>query len=348
MKKLIISVLVLLSIYNYSIEKGKNIPVVVMFSEIENSAIEYNEKDLEEIVFDEVADFYKSTSKEKINLYNPFTNGLKKVNISEEYNYDNRKSFGLKTITQGDKTIDFSQFDANNNNIIDRDELIILHILETKDTYEKPIASTIKTEEFFVEDIKIERFIQLGLKEIFSNRESLLTPSTIAHEIGHHFGLPDLYDTDYSSKGLGPMSLMSEIHSDQPINFDPWSKIYLGIEKPLVIDKVGTHLIKKENIYLVETNKNWIYYLIEGRSFEGYDKSLREVMSTEGIFIYKINEKVINETIHLNHVNRDENKMGVKFLGNEVIDEAHDIYLKSIDSSHILYENKKNNWQSLK
>lgn len=347
MKKLMISILVLLSIYNYSVKKeDRNIPVVVMISEIENNVIEYNEKDLEKIIFKEVADFYKSTSKEKINLYNPLASGFQKVTISEEYNYDKRKTFGLKTITQGNKAIDLSKFDLNNNNVIDRDELIILHILETKDTYEKPIASTIKTEDFFVEKLKIERFTQLGIQEVFSNRESLLTPSTVAHEIGHHFGLPDLYDTDYSSKGLGPMSLMSEIHSDQPINFDPWSKLYLGLEKPLKLKKEGIHQIKKEKIYLVETNKNWIYYLIEQRSFQGYDESLSQVMTSEGIFIYKINEKVINENIHLNHVNRDEENMGVKFLGKEVMDQENSIYLKAIDSSHLLIEKQKNNWQS--
>jgi hypothetical protein len=66
-------------------------------------------------------------------------------------------------------------------------------------------------------------------------------------------------------------------------------------------------------------------------------------MGSEGIFIYQINEKVINKTIHLNHVNRDENNMGVKFLGNEVIDQDSGISIKGIDSSHLSIEKKKNN-----
>jgi len=344
MRKIMISILILLSIYNHSVKAGhKNVPIIVLISTADNNSIEYNEKILKEIIFKKVTDFYKNTSKGKINLFNPLAKGFMQIDISDVYHYDHRKSFGLKVITKGHEMIDFSNFDANNNNIIERDELILMHILETKDTYEKPIASTIKTEDFFVENLKIESYIQLGLKEVFSNRESLLTPSTIAHEIGHHFGLPDLYDTDYSSKGLGPMSLMSEIHSDQPINFDPWSKLYLGIEKPLLIDNKGIHSIKKEKIYLVKTNKNWIYYLIERRSFQGYDESLKAVMSSDGIFIYRINERVINEKIHLNHVNRDEMQMGVKFLGNEVIDKDANLYLNAIDSDHLLIENQKNN-----
>lgn len=344
MKKLMLSILVILSVYNYSVEKEyKNIPVVVIISKAENNVIKYNEKDLEKKIFKEVTDFYKHTSKGKINLYNPLTDGFIKVNTIKGYDYERRKSFGLESIIKSDKTIDFSQFDKNNNNIIESDELILMHIIETKDTYKKPIASTIKMQDFFVKNLKIERFIQLGVIEVFSTRESLLTSSTVAHEIGHHFGLPDLYDTDYSSKGLGPMSLMSAIHSDQPINFDPWSKLYLGIEEPMVIGKEGIHAINKEKIYLVKTTEDWIYYLIEGRSFEGYDESLSEVMSSDGIFIYQINEKIINATIDLNHVNRDEKQMGVKFLGNEVLDESQGIYLKSIDHSHLLVEYKKNN-----
>jgi M6 family metalloprotease-like protein len=336
--------MILLSLYNYSVNEGqKNIPVIVIMSTTENDYLEDYRKDLEKTIFQVVADFYKSTSKGKINLYYPLDESLIVVNIDEEYNYKNRKAFGLKTISESNEYIDYSVFDLNNNSIIEKNELIIMHIIETEDTYEQPIASTIKTEEFYIKNLKIESFIQLGIKEIFSKRESLLTPSTVAHEIGHHFGLPDLYDTDYSSEGLGPMSLMSEIHSDLPINFDPWSKIYLEFEKPLIISKEGIHKIEKEKIYLVETNKNWIYYLIEQRSFKGNDESLKEIMSTDGIFIYRINEKVINETLHLNQVNRDENNMGVKFLGNEVINEEKGIYLKATDSSHLFIEKKKNN-----
>ena len=343
MKKLLLSFLVILSMYNYALKKDyRAIPVITIISKIEDHSIKYNDDLLGQVIYDEVANFYKSTSNGRITLYKPKDSKLSKVKIPEIYKYEERKMYGLKSIIKSAEYINYAQFDTNNNNIIERDELIILNVLETKDTYNKPIASTIKTRDFYIENLKIKSYIQLGIHEVFSNRESLLTPSTVAHEIGHHFGLPDLYDTDHSSKGLGPMSLMSEIHSDQPINFDPWSKLYLGIEKPLIIKKNGIHLIEKEKIYLVQSNKNWIYYLIERRSFQRYDKSLSKVMSSDGIFIYRINEKVINETIHLNHVNRDEKQMGVKFLGNEVIDEIEGIYLKGIDSNRLLIENKKN------
>ena len=349
MKNLLISILIILSLYNYGIkEKHQKIPVVTILSQTEKNTIDYSEKDLSRVIYNDVAEFYKEMSKGQITFYNPFKRFFIKTDLEETYTYNHRKTYGLKSIKKSHETIDYNIFDVNNNQIIEKDELIIIQIIETKDTYEKPVAATIKTKDFYLGNLKVESFIQLGVEEVFSNRKSLLTPSTLAHEIGHHFGLPDLYDTDYSSKGLGPMSLMSEIHSDQPIHFDPWSKLTLGIEQAIPIQSPGRHAIEKGKIYLVETNEYWIYYLIEGRSFEGYDETLSEVMSSDGIFIYKINERVINQSIDQNHVNRDENNMGVKFLGNEVNDLEHGVYLKGIDSSHLRVKIRKNNWQRLK
>lgn len=343
MKKLILSFLIVLSIHNYYLKDDiQKIPMVIFLSINEKSNVKTNEDLLEDVIYNQVSKYYSETSKGKIILYNPFKHGVMRINVSAKYNYENRREIGIESIIKSDKLIDYLSFDQNNNRIIEKDELIIINIIEIDDTYDKPIASNIKTKDFFInKDIKIDSFIQLSSKEVFSNRESLLTPSTVAHEIGHHLGLPDLYDTDYSSSGLGPLSLMSEIHNDQPINLDPWSKIYLGIDKATLINDKGLHKIDEGKIYMVKTNKNWIYYLIENRKFEGYDASLSDVMNSDGIFIYKINEKIINNTIDLNHVNRDENNMGVQYLGKEVFDIQEEIHLKTIDVDHLLIKNNK-------
>src|SRR2546426_4775425 len=54
------------------------------------------------------------------------------------------------------------------------------------------------------------------------------------HEFGHDLGLPDLYDTDYSSDGAGIWDVMSEgawngaPRGSSPAMFSAWSKIRLG------------------------------------------------------------------------------------------------------------------------
>lgn len=78
----------------------------------------------------------------------------------------------------------------------------------------------------------------------------------VAHELGHHFGLPDLYDKDESSAGIGLWGLMgygmyggrirrgllgtdlSSIDTSRPTGFTAWSKAQLGW---IQVDEVTDH-----------------------------------------------------------------------------------------------------------
>jgi len=53
----------------------------------------------------------------------------------------------------------------------------------------------------------------------------------VAHETGHGFGLPDLYDTDGTSEGVGEYSLMGSGNYTSPFSptrMDAWSLNELG------------------------------------------------------------------------------------------------------------------------
>ncbi|MDH4232841.1 MAG: M6 family metalloprotease domain-containing protein, partial [Nitrospirota bacterium] len=59
-----------------------------------------------------------------------------------------------------------------------------------------------------------------------------MTIGVYAHEYGHILGLPDLYDTDYTSQGVGRWSLMAGgswngTLGDTPAHMDAWSKYRL-------------------------------------------------------------------------------------------------------------------------
>ena len=59
----------------------------------------------------------------------------------------------------------------------------------------------------------------------------IMPVGTVAHETGHGFGLPDLYDTDIKSEGIGEWSLMSSgnyTSSFSPARMDAWSLSQLG------------------------------------------------------------------------------------------------------------------------
>ena len=162
--------------------------------------------------------------------------------------------------------------------------------------------------------------------------------SVFCHEFGHVLGLPDLYDTDYSSGGIGSWGLMCQnriYYNGQVIEHSPphmtaWSKEMLGWLVPVNITA------NTENITIqpVETTpiayKIWTngeiesytpyningkqthdmgkeYFLLEFRKRIGFEKYLMG----EGLLIYHILNTRNNGG---NSVNTDETKPGVKLL----------------------------------
>jgi M6 family metalloprotease-like protein len=105
---------------------------------------------------------------------------------------------------------------------------------------------------------------------------------TVAHETGHAFGLPDLYDTDLRNpgvtQGVGEWSLMGSGNYTQPYSpagFDAWSLTELGW---VIVDTVPTDrtvtlapvLTSDTVLYLGVPNTDE-YYLFENRQPLGSD-----------------------------------------------------------------------------
>ncbi|UCG69375.1 MAG: M6 family metalloprotease domain-containing protein [Thermoplasmata archaeon] len=129
-----------------------------------------------------------------------------------------------------------------------------------------------------------------------------------AHEFGHVLGLPDLYDRDYSSNGIGDWGLMAggswngAPTGSQPAHFCAWSKIMLGWIEPIIVTSdVSLSAIE---IPPVENNtivyKMWAhesstntseYFLITNRQKIGYDNAL----PGEGILIWHVDDSVTTQ-----------------------------------------------------
>ncbi len=136
----------------------------------------------------------------------------------------------------------------------------------------------------------------------------------IAHETGHFFGLPDLYDTDGGGEGVGSYGMMAnswgfdntQLH---PPHFCAWSKIFLGWIAPTVITAPDTYVAPQ-----VETNPTAFridtgypsgeYLLIENRQPVGFES----VMPQGGLAIWHIDES--KGSLILNDVNTDEGYPG--------------------------------------
>jgi len=123
------------------------------------------------------------------------------------------------------------------------------------------------------------------------------------HEYGHKLGLPDQYDDDYTSNGVGRWCLMgygsggaqgNNITGHRPTHLCAWCKADLGWVIPTVVS--GTESV---SIPPVETNqviyKLWDdafqsgrYFLLENRVAAGFDADI----AGEGVLIWHCNDEV--------------------------------------------------------
>jgi immune inhibitor A len=121
------------------------------------------------------------------------------------------------------------------------------------------------------------------------------------HEIGHLLGLPDLYDTDGGSAGIGQWSMMSGgwtlDGARTPADFDAWSKVQLGFAdvKRIFLNREGEVILPTASsgqVYRLWANGGGTqeYYLLENRRRTGLDARL----PGEGLLLYHVDERVPN------------------------------------------------------
>ncbi|MBX0315856.1 M6 family metalloprotease domain-containing protein [Planococcus glaciei] len=143
-------------------------------------------------------------------------------------------------------------------------------------------------------------------------------PGVYAHEFGHALGLPDFYDTVYSSEGVGNYSMMAggswmrypdnaAYSGNAPTHFDPFSKIFLGWADPIevkpesgvqqitlpAINKAaaGNGIVKME----VPGSNGTEYFLFENVQQDGFNKGLgRQGKDAHGLLAWHVDENIIN------------------------------------------------------
>ncbi len=136
--------------------------------------------------------------------------------------------------------------------------------------------------------------------EIFAG--GMTTMGVFAHEYGHALGLPDLYDYDFSSQGVGNWSLMAYgtwngvmRDGDRPAHLDAWSKYKLGWITPTPISSGSPRSPIIQPAYAYASSYQLLdggptvggeYFLIENRQKGGFDAGL----PGSGLLIWHIDE----------------------------------------------------------
>ena len=133
-----------------------------------------------------------------------------------------------------------------------------------------------------------------------------MTIGVYAHELGHGFGLPDLYDIDNTSYGIGKWGIMAYGSWNGPTGFGEspahpcaWSRIQMGFASAVNIT-VNTY---SQAIASVEgggpIHRLWNsgsiedeYFLVENRQKIGYDAYL----PSSGLLVWHIDDAKSNNT----------------------------------------------------
>ncbi|HEX6791862.1 MAG TPA: M6 family metalloprotease domain-containing protein [Candidatus Krumholzibacteria bacterium] len=100
-------------------------------------------------------------------------------------------------------------------------------------------------------NIKVSDYV---IQPAYNCNGSVISIGVFCHEYGHAFGLPDLYDTDGGSQGVGAWCLMGtggDNTSSSPAHMCAWSKSRLGWVDITVVPSVSTPF----SIFNVETNR---------------------------------------------------------------------------------------------
>ncbi|MBK7595949.1 MAG: M6 family metalloprotease domain-containing protein [Gemmatimonadetes bacterium] len=139
---------------------------------------------------------------------------------------------------------------------------------------------------------------------------------TVAHETGHAFGLPDLYDTDAASntEGIGEWGLMGSGNYARPwspASFEAWSLAELGWVKIDTLasgaERSAAAVQSGDTVYYGATADPSTYLLLENRQRVGSDTAMMSLafsrMKGPGLLIWQIDAARVANSRSGNTVN---------------------------------------------
>jgi M6 family metalloprotease-like protein len=165
--------------------------------------------------------------------------------------------------------------------------------------------------------VKIQKYaIYPELRGISGTRTTNI--GVICHEFGHSLGLPDLYDTDYSSNGLAEWDLMANgswnNNGASPANHGAWSKAFMNWIKPVEISTAQSVALQnaEENsvAYKIKTNTLGEYYLLENR--QAIDNEA--FLPGHGLLIFHVDDNYIDAHLMQNDVNDYDRHNGLDLI----------------------------------
>jgi M6 family metalloprotease-like protein len=251
-------------------------------------------------------DFYLQNSYEKLDVVGGVTGWYR---MPQPYSYyvwgqnglciscypHNAQKLAEDAVNAADPYVNFADYDYNHDGWVDA--LIIVYAgsgaEETGSDDDIWSHSGYMSLTFNKDGVKLHEYI-MGSE---TSGSGLTKIGVFAHEFGHILGLPDLYDNDYTSEGLGNWSVMARgswnNEGETPAHFDAWCKYKLGFSQVdrLRENRTNVEILKAETSPI--SYRLWNlggggtqYFLVENRQKTGFDKYL----PGEGLLIYHVDE----------------------------------------------------------
>ena len=274
-----------------------------------------------------------------------------------------------QAIEEADQYVDFSQYDIDGSGGISKDELQVMFLIAGGESATGAAPGVWAHAWCFyggngnaptVDGVKVMDcssngwFSRFGEKHFDADNGADATVGIIAHELGHAcLSLPDLYDTDGSSEGIGNFGLMGggswgyqsgESPGTTPVHMTGWSKVASKFIKAVDVSSVQglqLHATASEDyiLYKIPTGVDKEYFLIENRAAEGYDRGLYPIMHGNGdyeggLLVLHIDDNQDN--------NRDETHkwVDIEEANNPVLDDK----TSRGDYRNLFYEGNQNSF----
>lgn len=207
--------------------------------------------------------------------------------------------------------VDYAAFDTDGNGVVSERELLIIIIVAGNEGSFGACSPSVWGHQWRInggvtlDGKTLSSYAMFGEKHCDPSDPAAAAQATIGiivHEAGHLLGLPDLYDTDDSSEGVGRWSVMSKglwnevtQPGDSPSFMDPWSKLTLGWVIPTMV--AGT--LRNQAIPDAATSPTVFrfltgseYFLVENRNGGTYDAGL----PSTGLLIWHIDDAKADNT----------------------------------------------------
>ncbi len=298
-----------------------NFKILTILVDFSDNTSSVSAVDFDTLVYVDVSgsvnNYYKEVSYNTLSISTPtLPSAIAWVRAPQTYAYYVNNNYGTGTYPNNtqklvedlvdslDSSIDFSQFDNDLDGYVDG--LIIAHAGpgaeftgDTTDVWSHKwgISARLK------DSVYISTY---SINPEYWSTPGDITLGVYCHELGHIFGLPDLYDTDGSSNGIDDWSLMAggswngpSFMGGSPAHPDAWSRIFLGFVTPTVptYDQTGASVPQVETnstIYKLWTNGSpgTEYFLAENRQKTGYDSYI----PGDGILVWHIDDNKAGNT----------------------------------------------------